>query len=428
MAFAQPAIAKILEAELGNAAFNDSPDPEEPSNSSPNIFDYQAMVKDVMRAPCQERHQFIKWICSSGVKAMLEPLLQAGLNINKLNKPCRYCVGTSDGDEKVISYLMAAMQSKNVGVFKSLITAGATYGTSEDPLVVFANTPRTLHDRVFIDSVIEESLRCPGNESYASMLLQYWDGHKSYWREPEPDLVIGEKLIKSGNAWASFPPHHLDHFLAVDLMMAVVWNNPRLVRLLLEQGASVEYTCDWGAMEEFTAVELAVELAYVEPLKLILSSMTGSETQLSFLRQALAVSKSNVRYTSANEIISFTSNPKFKPHKARQFCYHRHIIQFLDGWSHQGWISAKPNGKSPLHTRRSMNAFGHLIRSYHEDSDYPGYGITLEEVHRLLVEKIEELEAFWIFEGIDELADEIFKKTQEGQNGKQPSSPGLPSH
>ena len=220
-----------------------------------SVFGIDAIVTQVLEAPLKERSRFVHTLIEKGTAYMLEPFVEAGLNL--------------DEDETMCCYLSIAADLGKLDFFNMLVDAGASCAQAifdfckrnyelEDP--VFKSLLSVLLDRATADA------RCTGNFC-DPLLAVLWCSRAMDVRPDGPAILLRKGIFNRGQVVGTrkmFPSP--DYAIC-----AIHQNQPAALKLLLERGIPWDLpigemhplTIWWHKkLRDYTLLTLAVELGH----------------------------------------------------------------------------------------------------------------------------------------------------------------------
>ena len=254
-------------------------------------FDYSHTIREVLEASRLDRTVFMLWISVYGTGAMLDGFISAGIDLH-------------EGEGFGTSYLGFAARAQNFSTFQVLLGAGARTKGDMEAFRDFLSISRTREDDIhFIEGLVQQSFSriCTSypahgiDEPFSYLSRYFMSKIQQYQESPsQRGRIIAQRFVATAYATYSHPPYHRSHYLGPDVLRAVACRRLSFLRYLVEMEASLDYIGHGRLAKGYTALQIAVELGYVEVLEVLLSSTTGYADRRSALLRAYPNAISNI--------------------------------------------------------------------------------------------------------------------------------------
>ena len=233
------------------------------SNASPaedilhSVFGIDAVVTQVLEAPLKERDRFVRTLIEKGSTPMLEPFIDAGLNL--------------DEGESIQNYLSLAAGLGKLDFFNMLVDAGAN---CTQTIFRFCGMPNELEDPVFksllsvlLDRATSDARRTDGfRDAFLGVL---WSSRAMDLQPDGPAILLRKGIFDWGQVVGT-----REMFPSPDYVISAIHQNrPAALKLLLERGIPWDLpigelhpiTIWWHEelLQDYTMLTLAVELGHV---------------------------------------------------------------------------------------------------------------------------------------------------------------------
>lgn len=238
-----------------------------------SVFGIDAIVSQVLDAPLKERNRFIRTLIKKGTTSMLEPFVQAGLNL--------------DEGPILRNYLSLAAELGKLDFFNMLVDAGANCaraisyfcdkaGELKDP--VFKSLLSILLDRATADAGFTDDCTICRQDALRSIL----ESDRAMGVQPDgPSILLKKGIFNWGQVVGTREMFAHSNYAVT----AIHRNRPAALKLLLEHGIPWDIpigqmhpiTIRWHeVVHDYTLLTLAVELGHIACVETLLKHVNDA--------------------------------------------------------------------------------------------------------------------------------------------------------